>query len=132
MAIGFNNEELGISAEIAIADVFGVKISEDYRKRGSKEIIEKIKLVVSEAFSKYNIPRPVKHIAEDQNPIDFLLENRLTLSVKTNQSSLGKAVPQKKLASQPVIPILSILLISLMKKFLKLMKRKENYLKRYL
>jgi len=95
MAIRFNNEEFGISAEVAIADIFGVKISEDYRKRGSQEIIEKIKSVVNEAFFKYKIPHPIQHIAEDQNPIDFLLENGLTLSVKTNQGSLGKAAPQK-------------------------------------
>ncbi|MFO7887680.1 MAG: hypothetical protein R6U59_05115 [Eubacteriales bacterium] len=95
MAKKFNNEVVGISAEIAIADIFGVPISDNYRTRGSQEVVDRIKLVVNNGFTEYLIPEPIQHIAEEQNPIDFLLKNRLTLSVKTNQKSLGKVAPQK-------------------------------------
>ena len=38
-----NREVVGVSAEIAIADEFGVYVSDDYRRRGDIAIIESIK-----------------------------------------------------------------------------------------
>ena len=35
----FNNEVIGISAEVAIADIFNVTIDNNYRMRGNAEII---------------------------------------------------------------------------------------------
>ncbi|WDC85477.1 hypothetical protein PL321_09330 [Caloramator sp. mosi_1] len=93
--INFNNEEIGISAEIAIADIFDIKIPDYYRERGRQEVIDVIKPAVITVFEKHQLPKPQKHIAEDQNPIDFILDNNLTLSVKTNQKSLGKVAPQR-------------------------------------
>jgi hypothetical protein len=58
-----NNEHIGVSAEIAIADE--------------------------------NIPLPIRHVAERQNPTDFILANGQALSVKTNKQKLGKAAPQR-------------------------------------
>lgn len=89
-----NNETVGISAEIAIADEFNVKVSSYYRDRGDEEIVLSIRNVVSEIFNNYDIPLPIKHIAENQSPIDFILQNNQTLSVKTNQTKLGKVAPQ--------------------------------------
>jgi len=40
------------------------------------------------------IPKPVTHIAEDQNPVDFLLLDGQTLSVKSNMRAAGKVAPQ--------------------------------------
>jgi hypothetical protein len=40
------------------------------------------------------IPAPKKHIAGDQNPVDFLLKGESTLSVKSNMRQLGKVAPQ--------------------------------------
>lgn len=94
MTLLYNNETIGISAEIAIADTFEIPLAQSYRERGVQSIVDQIKLVVEDVFKEYNIPRPVGHIAEGQNPIDFVLEDNLTLSVKTNQSLLGKAAPQ--------------------------------------
>lgn len=89
-----NNETIGISAEIAIADFFNVPVNSCYRSRGNNKIIDSIKPLVCEAFDYYDIDLPVKHVAEEQNPIDFFLENDKTLSVKTNQRFMGKVAPQ--------------------------------------
>lgn len=90
-----NNEQVGISAEIAIADVFGVSINPTYRSRGVSSITQSIKPIVGGIFASYNIPSPIKHIAEGQNAVDFNLSGGKTLSVKTNKQALGKAAPQK-------------------------------------
>jgi hypothetical protein len=89
-----NNEEVGISAEVAIADAFDVSIDADYRNRGDVNTINEIKKIVPDIFSKHKIPTPITHIAEGQNPADFKLEGGKTLSVKTNKSKLGKVAPQ--------------------------------------
>lgn len=89
-----NNETIGISAELAIADVFSVEVSPSYRSRGDEEITESLKDIVCSVFEDCNIPIPVEHIAENQSSIDFILENQETLSVKTNQKKLGKVAPQ--------------------------------------
>lgn len=89
-----NNETIGISAELAIADVFDVKVSPSYRERGNEEVTESLKDIVYNIFEEYDIPNPVGHIAENQSPIDFDLKNGETLSVKTNQKKLGKVAPQ--------------------------------------
>lgn len=90
----FNNEKIGISAEIAIADTFNIVVDNRYRTRGDKEIITLLQRGILNIFFEENIPIPSKHVAEDQNPIDFILENGETLSVKTNKRQLGKVAPQ--------------------------------------
>jgi len=89
-----NNETVGISAELAIADVFNVAVSPLYRVRGDADIAESISGIVEDVFDRLNIPLPVEHIAENQNPVDFILENYETLSVKSNQQRLGLVAPQ--------------------------------------
>lgn len=90
-----NNEQIGVCAEISIADVYKIPISDKYRRRGVENIISEIKLIVLDIFEKNRIPLPIKHAAENQNIIDFILEGNKTLSVKTNKQKLGKAAPQK-------------------------------------
>lgn len=90
-----NNEQIGISAEIAIADKFKVSVSDGYRSRGVVEIIDTISPIINSIFKNYKIPNPVKHVAERQNIVDFVLVNNQTLSVKTNKQKLGKCAPQK-------------------------------------
>lgn len=89
-----NNETVGISAEVAIANEFGVDISPQYAQRADQAIINRIKPCVRTAFYQNNIPSPIKHIAEGQNPVDFILKNGKTLSVKSNREKLGKVAPQ--------------------------------------
>lgn len=90
-----NNEQIGVSAEVAIADHFGVNISNAYRRRGVSSITLSILPIISGIFELENIPAPIKHVAEQQNPVDFRLTGNKTLSVKTNKQKLGKAAPQK-------------------------------------
>lgn len=88
----YGTEQVGISAEIAIADIAGVKIDPAYRLRGRPELIEHITPAVSKILPL--IPKPIEHIAGDQNPVDFLLASDKTLSVKTNMRAAGKIAPQ--------------------------------------
>lgn len=88
----YGTEQVGISAEIALADLTGVKIDAAYRTRGRTELISHIQPALSQAISLF--PKPIKHIAGDQNPVDFLLEGNATLSVKSNMREAGKVAPQ--------------------------------------
>lgn len=90
-----NNEQIGVSAEIAIADVFGVPVTDAYRMRGVPGITHSIVPIIKGIFIDEGIPAPIKHVAERQNPIDFVLANGQTASVKTNKQKLGKAAPQR-------------------------------------
>nr|WP_294370108.1 hypothetical protein [uncultured Ruminococcus sp.] len=92
-----NNESIGISAEVAIAQSFGVSINPDYKLRSEQAIVDLLleNNNVNRIFSQEGIPSPIKHIAEKQNPVDFILQGNKTLSVKTNQEGLGKVAPQR-------------------------------------
>ena len=93
MSKKYGNEQVGISAEIAIGDLCGVAIAEEYRRRGQPELIAHISPALVATINR--IPKPTKHIAADQNPVDFLLTGGKTLSVKSNMKSAGKIAPQK-------------------------------------
>lgn len=96
MELNLNNEEIGISAEVSIANAFGVSIAQKYALRADKRVVDLISsLNLKNIFLKESIPAPISHIAEGQNPIDFLLNGGKTLSVKTNQKEIGRAAPQK-------------------------------------
>jgi len=90
----YNNEQIGLAGEVAIADVFNVPIESLYRKRTTQSLIESITPIIPGIFTNENIPQPIAHIAERQNKVDFNLANGGTLSVKTNQKGLGKVAPQ--------------------------------------
>lgn len=91
-----NNESIGISAEVAIAKSYGVEINPYYESRSEKAIVDLLLKNdnVKTIFNREGIPAPIDHIAEGQNPVDFVLTGNKTLSVKTNQEGLGKVAPQ--------------------------------------
>lgn len=91
-----NNESIGISAEVAIAKTFGLSINSDYVARAEQPIVNLLMRnnTINTIFERENIPNPIKHIAEGQNPVDFILDGNKTLSVKTNQNDIGRAAPQ--------------------------------------
>lgn len=88
----YGTEQVGISAEIALADLTGVEVDHVYRRRGRENLVQHIKPALASIVSEF--PTPVAHIAEDGNPVDFLLKGGGTLSVKTNMRELGKVAPQ--------------------------------------
>jgi hypothetical protein len=88
----YGTEQVGISAEIAIADLTGVRVEAAYRTRGRIELINHIKPVLVPMLRE--VPKPIAHVAEDRNPVDFQLEHSATLSVKSNMRELGKVAPQ--------------------------------------
>lgn len=91
-----NNESFGIAAEVAIAKTFNLAINPAYEARAEETIVDLLLKdnSIYKIFSKENIPHPTKHIAEKQNPIDFVLSDGSSLSVKSNQGKLGKVAPQ--------------------------------------
>ena len=93
MLTSYGTEQVGISAEIAIGDLTGVEIADNYRRRGRPELVKHMTPALVSVVNR--IPKPTTHIAEDQNPIDFLLEGEKTLSVKSNMRKAGKVPPQK-------------------------------------
>lgn len=88
----YGTEQIGISAEVAIADLSQVEVNLAYRLRGRPELIEHIKMALEKLITE--IPKPTTHIAEDKNPVDFILNGSKTLSVKTNMRQAGKIAPQ--------------------------------------
>ena len=90
----YKTEIIGISTEIGIADYYGVPIDSKYRLRGNDNLIEVVKAAIALLEEDFKFPKPTKHIAEKQNPVDFLLQNQATLSVKTNKSNSNKVAPQ--------------------------------------
>ena len=92
MLTNYGTEQVGISAEVAVADLTGVAIADHYRRRGRPELVQHISPALVSVVNR--IPKPTRHIAEDQNPIDFMLEGDKTLSVKSNMRDAGKIAPQ--------------------------------------
>ena len=90
----YKTEVIGISAEIAIADHFGIDIDKAYRERGSEDVVKQLLPLVPIYFKNYDIPNPIKHVAEKGSLIDFMLKGGKSLSVKSNQKGLGKVAPQ--------------------------------------
>lgn len=85
-----NNETLGISIENAICNIFNLDKPEHLEKRSDPEIERKSKEVIIEAFN--NIPKPIRYVGaekgerggQSKSPVDFILEDNKTLSLKTN------------------------------------------------
>ena len=92
MLSNYGTEQVGISAEVALADLIGVRVDRGYRDRGRADLVLHIRPALASIVSEF--PTPVEHVAEGQNPIDFLLEGGGSLSVKTNMRKLGKLAPQ--------------------------------------
>lgn len=88
----YGTEQVGISVEVALADLYGVDIDFAYRSRSRSELIDHISPALSSLQG--DLPNVIKHIAGEQNPIDFLLEGDETLSVKSNMREAGKVAPQ--------------------------------------
>ena len=72
--MNINNETIGISAEVAIAESFKVPVSDEYILRSDKSVVNLLQQKVLNIFTEKDIPVPVKHVAEGQNSIDFILE----------------------------------------------------------
>ena len=88
----YGTEQIGISAEVALADLSGVHVDQKYRQRGRAELIEHLKPELAKVLPR--IPMPIRHVAEGQSPVDFLLSGNQTLSVKSNMREAGKMAPQ--------------------------------------
>jgi hypothetical protein len=88
----YGTEQVGISAEVALADLAGVEIDPNYRARAREELVRHIRPAIASIL--HLVPTPISHIAADQNPIDFILQGNQSLSVKSNMRAAGKVAPQ--------------------------------------
>lgn len=93
-AVKETTETLGITAEAAICDYFGITKPDSFSSRASIQIERKLMPVVKDAFS--IIPPAVRHTGSTSGargkkskcPYDFELEGGLHLSVKTNKGKM--------------------------------------------
>lgn len=89
-----NNETLGMSAEGAICDYFGLEQPESFKTRVSRAYVEKLTPVIQEAFCK--MPKAIRHSGSTKGDrgeqskcsYDFVLEGNETLSLKTNKGKM--------------------------------------------
>jgi hypothetical protein len=89
-----NNETLGISAELAVCNLFKLNYPEHLESRSSMSLVKKITPELKKAF--LNIPNPKSYIGStkglkgknSKSPHDFILEDDSTLSLKTNQGKM--------------------------------------------
>lgn len=91
-----NNEAFGIATEVAIAKTFNIAINPAYAARAEENTVRLMLKdnSIYKIFIKEKIPFPSIHIAEKQNPVDFVLSDGSSLSVKSNKGKLGKVAPQ--------------------------------------
>lgn len=92
--VKINNETLGMSAEAAICDEYGLEKPESFKTRASYQIEKQLFPVVREAFE--NMPKPILHSGstpgergeQSKCSYDFVLEGNKTLSLKTNKGKM--------------------------------------------
>jgi hypothetical protein len=88
-----NNETLGISIENAICNLFDLDKPPHLDKRSDPRIMETAKDAILKAFEK--MPEPIRYVGAEKgerggaskSPVDFILEDEKTLSLKTNIGS---------------------------------------------
>lgn len=87
-------ETLGITAEKAICDLFGLKTPPEYQGRYSPTLLNEIKPTIAKAFK--NLPKATRSTGAEQGKrgenskcsYDFVLEGGKSLSVKTNTGKM--------------------------------------------
>ncbi|MDD4733397.1 MAG: hypothetical protein PHU05_00880 [Bacilli bacterium] len=85
-----NNETFGISVENAICNIFNLDKPDHLDKRSDYLIENNSKNVIIEAFE--SLPKPIEYVGDkkgdfggqSKSPIDFILDGKKTLSLKTN------------------------------------------------
>lgn len=92
-----NNEQYGVAVEEFLSSIFNVPFELD-KERSNRDLYDKLiehssKTVLDE-FSHFGISIE-KYCGENQNKHDFILNDGLTLSAKTNIGKLGKVCPQE-------------------------------------
>ena len=94
----YNNETYGISAEVAVSYVYGIKTSSSYEGRFNKKIVDKLLPVVREFKEKNPDIIINKSCGHNGGKADFIAtigsKNNQTLSLKTLMSNDGKIAPQ--------------------------------------
>ena len=66
----YGTEQIGISTEVALADLTGIEVDHVYRRRGRENLVRHIQPALAPILSEF--PSPVAHVAEGRNPIDLL------------------------------------------------------------
>lgn len=90
-----NNETVGISAEVALADLYGVGVTSEYRRRGDRHVQRILSDAIDRAIRESGCRLPTEHVAEGGSDVDFRLEGGKTLSMKTNKKTSRMVAPQR-------------------------------------
>lgn len=89
-----NNELHGISAEIAMCNVYGVPVAYGYRNRGDFRLIHKMEPTMLKFKNNNPDIKVIKHVGSEDDRHDFLLEGGQTLSMKSFKNGITKVAPQ--------------------------------------
>ena len=92
-----NNEQYGVAVEEFLSSIFNVPFELDEQRSNRNlytKLIEHSSKVVLDEFEHLGISIE-KYCREKQNKHDFMLNDGLTLSAKTNIGKLGKVCPQE-------------------------------------
>ena len=92
-----NNEQYGVAVEEFLSSIFNVPFELDEQRSNRNlytKLIEHSSKVVLDEFEHLGISIE-KYCGEKQNKHDFMLNDGLTLSAKTNIGKLGKVCPQE-------------------------------------
>lgn len=92
--VKITNETLGMSTEAAICEVFNLEKPDSFATRTTRNYIDILKPTIEDAF--INIPPAIEHSGSTQGErggqskcsYDFVLEEGLTLSVKSNKGKM--------------------------------------------
>ena len=86
------NETFGISAEQAIAEMFGLAVPPNFAKRADSLLVQKVRKALAQSPAFQALPVPMGHSGSQagqrggasKSSVDFILHGGKTLSVKTN------------------------------------------------
>lgn len=89
----YNNETLGISAEVAVCSLFNIEIPFEYKNRYSTNLQNDLMPIITKAFK--HLPKVVSTTGTNsgerggtsKSSFDFTLEGNKTLSLKTNKGN---------------------------------------------
>jgi hypothetical protein len=94
----YNNETYGISAEVAVCDVYGLKKSPSYEGRYNKKLVDKLVPVIKNFMEQNPDVIITESCGHNGGKADFIAtigsEKGQTLSLKTLMSNDGKIAPQ--------------------------------------
>lgn len=88
-----NNEKVGISAEVAVCDIFDIELNPAFRRRSEPRLVSAMRDSLVQHMKGNKFPSITDYVGENGSPYDFLAGSE-TVSLKTNTGLNKKVCPQ--------------------------------------